>query len=296
MAGIGAGYLSASNFDGFLAANAYIRHVELSNWGEVFLNPELLDILHVARHHDVTLGAASGVNLNHLDAPVAEALVTTRFEVLQVAIDGADNEAYIKYRAAGNLERVLDNLKLINSFKARYGSRYPRLIWQFIPFGHNEHQLADARRMASKLGMEFRIKLSWEGLYLDKPFSPVTDHELIRNQTGLGVSSRQEFYEKHNIPFMQKHICAMLWHRPQINWDGRMLGCCVNYWGDFGDAFKSGLAAVMSGPRMSHARAMIMGRADARADIPCSTCPHYISIRQARSWITAPELAQLMRG
>ncbi len=28
--------------------------------------------------------------------------------------------------------------------------------------------------------------------------------------------------------------CFQLWDEPQVNWDGKILGCCVSYWGELG--------------------------------------------------------------
>lgn len=34
---------------------------------------------------------------------------------------------------------------------------------------------------------------------------------------------------------------------PQINWDGKLLGCCLNFWGDFGgNAFEQGLERILT--------------------------------------------------
>src|SRR4030095_9011737 len=43
-----------------------VTAVELSNYGEIFLNPELLEILALAHERKVVLTAGNGVNLNHV--------------------------------------------------------------------------------------------------------------------------------------------------------------------------------------------------------------------------------------
>ena len=50
----------------------------------------------------------------------------------------------------------------MNDFKRRYRSGYPRLTWQFVVMGHNEHEISSARRMARDLGMRFDPKLTWD--------------------------------------------------------------------------------------------------------------------------------------
>lgn len=77
------------------------------------------------------------------------------------------------------------------------------------------------------------------------------------------------------LPHNQRRTCGQLWNETQVNWDGRVLGCCVNHWGDFGNAFTEGLAAVLDGERLAYARRMLAGRAPALDDIPCTRCKHY---------------------
>src|SRR5262249_32642971 len=73
---------------------------------------------------------------------------------------------------------------------------------------------------------------------------------------------------------------------PQINWDGKNLGCCRNFWGDFGgNAFADGLRACFNHEKMNYARAMLSGREAPRDDIPCSSCEMYHSMRARSDWI-----------
>ena len=58
------GWPPATTFDAFLAAHPAIRGVELSNWGEVFLNPELPAILECAHARGVEPRMTNGVHLN----------------------------------------------------------------------------------------------------------------------------------------------------------------------------------------------------------------------------------------
>jgi hypothetical protein len=76
--------------------------------------------------------------------------------------------------------------------------------------------------------MEFRTKLTW-----DPKFSPIRDHAFVRAQTGGHPATRDEFEDVHDRKYASG-ICHELWDDPQINWDGKVLGCCRNFWGDFG--------------------------------------------------------------
>jgi MoaA/NifB/PqqE/SkfB family radical SAM enzyme len=79
---------------------------------------------------------------------------------MSCSIDGASNETYQLYRVKGNFDTVIENVRKINRFKQQQHSDYPQLTWQFVVFGHNEHEIPVARRLASDLGMKFSPKLS----------------------------------------------------------------------------------------------------------------------------------------
>jgi hypothetical protein len=129
--------------------------------------------------------------------------------------------------------------------------------------------------------MKFYVKLNWDG-----GFSPVRNEALIRQ--AAGAASRQEFEAKTSKDYIQG-ICAQLWDGPQVNWNGRLLGCCRNFWGDFGgNAFGDGLVASLNHERMRYAREMLTGSAPPREDIPCTTCDVYLTRIAANDWIAAP--------
>ncbi len=281
---LGGGFLKLENFKKVVDENPWVSHLELSNWGELFLNPEILQIMEYAYEKNVSLSAANGSNLNTVKETVLEGLVKYKFRRITCSIDGASQEIYSIYRKAGNFDRVIENIKTINRYKAKYNSPFPLLTWQYVAFGHNEHEIETARTMAAELDMKFYVKLSW-----DEGFSPIKNKELVSKQAGLDVSSRSEFEQKYGTGYLQKEICGQLWKMPQINWDGKILGCCYNYWGDFGNAFESGLKEGLNSEKMDYARQMLTGKAEAKAGIPCTDCGHYQRMKRTNDWIV-PEI------
>jgi MoaA/NifB/PqqE/SkfB family radical SAM enzyme len=263
---IGNGFLKFEDFQKLIDHNPRIACIELSNYGEIFLNPDLIEILRYAHVQNVTLNAR-GVNLNDAKEDVLEGLVKYKLRNLICSIDGASNDTYKIYSIKGNLENVILNIRKINLLKKKYQSEYPFLYWQFVIFGHNEHELPIARRMAADLGMHFIPKLSW-----DEDFSPIKDAEFVKQETGLNIVSRKEYKQRYGADLMQ-WICNNLWDDPQINWDGKVLGCCRNFWGDFGgNAFRDGFMIAVNNEKIQYARDMLLGRKVARDDIPCFSC------------------------
>jgi MoaA/NifB/PqqE/SkfB family radical SAM enzyme len=275
---VGTGFLKLDDFRKLLDDNPGINEIELSNFGEIFLNPHLLEIIRLAHERDVALQADNGVNFNHVKDNVLEGLVKYQFRSMTCSIDGASNATYGIYRVNGNFDTVIENVRKLNDYKTKYRSPYPHLAWQFVLFGHNEHEILVAKNLADELGMKFIPKLSWE-----PAFSPARDQALVRRE--VGAASREEYRQQHGVDYKQA-ICHQLWDSPQINWDGKVLGCCRNFWGDFGgNAFDDGLVNSINNAKIQYARRMLLGNESPRADIPCTTCDIYLTMQANRRWL-----------
>jgi MoaA/NifB/PqqE/SkfB family radical SAM enzyme len=278
------GFLKFDDFKKLVDDNPSIKLIELSNWGEALLNPQILRILQYSFEKGVHLSLRNGANLDRVKPDVIEGLVKYQLRSISCSIDGGTPETYAVYRVRGDFTRVIGNIKQINEYKRQYNSIYPQLSYQFVAFGHNEQEIQQARDLAIQLDMNFKLKLSWDDFYAES-FSPVKDREVIAKESGLGVASRSEFRKKFRRAYLQSGICSEMWTAPQVNFDGRVLGCCVNHWDDYGNAFNDGLLSVLNNERMQYARRMLAGKAPERADIACTSCEFYKAMKEDGSWI-----------
>ena len=155
---LGWGYLRVRDFSAFIRSNPSIKTIELAHSGEIFLNPELGAIIKDAFEQGVALTARTGVNLNKVSRQICEDLVKYQFKFIKVAIDGADEETYAKYRRGGSFTNVINNVKMINFYKKLYNSPFPQFEWQFIPFAHNEHMVLKAIKMAQYMKLIKKVK------------------------------------------------------------------------------------------------------------------------------------------
>ena len=286
--GLGAGFLPFENFKRFVDANPNVSRIEISNWGEIFLNKDIVRILEYAHKRNVALTAGNGSNLNTVSPDALRAVVRYKLRFITCSIDGATQETYSLYRVKGCFDAVLNNIREINKWKRHYRSFYPILRWQYVAFAHNEHEIIKAKALARELGMQFMLKLSWGPLY-NKEFSPVKNRALIRKESGLDVADRDEYRERYGQEYMGRDVCLEMWHEPQVNIDGRLLGCSVNYWGDYGNVFEDGFLNAVNSERINYARDMLMGKSAAQPGIPCSTCRIYANMKRHRQWIPAEE-------
>jgi MoaA/NifB/PqqE/SkfB family radical SAM enzyme/quercetin dioxygenase-like cupin family protein len=285
---VGNGFLKLSSFRDLIESNPRLKNIELSNYGEILLNPDLLGILEYAHERGVALRADTGVNLNRVSDVVLEGLVKYGLRSMTCSIDGASDQTYRLYRVNGDFSTVIGNIRKLNAFKSKYQSELPRLAWQFVVFGHNEHEISQARELAGELDMMFYLKLAW-----DPEFSPVTNKAVLRRE--IGVADREEYRQRFGVDYAWG-TCYELWNSPQINWDGKVLGCCRNFWGDFGaNAFEDGLLNSVNSPKMRYAREMLLGKKPTRDDIPCSTCSLYAEMRTEGRWLMHRQISKERR-
>ena len=282
---VGTGLLAVGDFRRLLDENPWVEEVELSNWGEVFVNPNLVAILKTAHERDVRITLRGGVNLNRCSDEALEALVKYGVAVMTCAIDGASPETYEVYRVRGSFDRVLRHIDVINEHKRRLGRTRPILYWQFVVMGHNEHEIDKARRMAAERGMRFKPKLTW-----DDEFSPLHNVDAVR--AALGHAPTRDAWAREHGRGFGEDACLQLWEQPQINWDGKLLGCCFNFWGDFGaNVFEQGLERALGSEKMTRAKEMLHGTLPPDPDVPCATCSRYHERRERGRWVSKRRLA-----
>ena len=284
-ANMGKGYLKFVDFKNLIERNPFIQSVELSMSGEIFLNPELLEIIKFADEKKIKLTAYNGVNFNNISDKMIENLVKYKFDGLTFSIDGTSNETYSQYRRKGNFDKVIDNIKKLNYYKALYKSKFPNLRWQFILMNHNEHELLTAKKMCKELGMEkIYFLFPWDGKYQPK------DVDLIEQETDLIF--KRSTYEKHELKYKKytKHfLCNQLWNQPQFNWDGRLLGCCCGTYIDLGiNLFTEGYEGALRSPKLKYMKRVLRGECAPDESIPCFHCKTYKFMKEKNRFINLP--------
>ena len=282
---IGRGVLKFEKFKEIVDNNPWIRNISLVNWGEIFLNNQLPEIIKYAAEKKVILEAFGGVNFNTVSDAALEAMVKYGFGRLTISVDGATQESYSKYRVGGNIEDVFNNLRRLLEWKKIYKANHPVITWKYVIFGHNEADIPLAIRMAKEFGIPIQFKIQW-----DDAFSPVKDVENIKRLTGLQFVTQDEIENSTGRQAGVLESCANLWNMPMINWDGKLLGCCVNTWGTFGNVDFQDIESGINNSKMKYARKMLMGKAPEDASIPCTQCHNYKDFKASGNYLKESEV------
>lgn len=202
----------------------YLVEIELYNWGEPLLNPDLVKMIRLARSYGIRV--VSSTNLNTLSPELAEELATSGLDELLISIDGATQETYEKYRVGGNLQQVLDNLELLKSANERSNTPI-RLVWRTLLFSHNEHEIPRLREMAADAGVDFELVHP----RTDMGREIFEDPETAIRRDGKWLPREVEHigYDLSRSDRRKPMACLRPWFEITLNWDGSILPCCHIY-------------------------------------------------------------------
>ena len=130
----------------------YALVVSLYNHGEPLLNPDVFSI--IEHTHRNRVGTNISSNFNWPQPVDINDFVRSGLDYVTVSLDGVTQEAYQQYRVRGDIAEVFDNMRRLLSAKKALNSKKPFVEWQFIVFKHNEHEMDQARKRASEIGVD----------------------------------------------------------------------------------------------------------------------------------------------
>ncbi len=222
------GLRSFSRPIGMLQGNLFERLVEEQKhtlWymtlyfqGEPYLNPEFLDMVRYASKRGIY--TATSTNAHYLTPENAKKTIESGLNRLLISIDGVDQDAYGKYRVGGSLQKVLDGTRNLIEARKQSGKKGLRIIWQFIVFAHNEHQLPAIRTLAKEYGVdELAIKTAQIYDYAEGS-DLLPQNEKYRRYTEMSAG----FVIKNEL----LDHCWRMWQSCVITWDGKVVPCCFD--------------------------------------------------------------------
>ncbi|MDD4913605.1 MAG: SPASM domain-containing protein [Methylococcales bacterium] len=235
------GFLNRSNFDIILdKIGKHAKFISLINWGEPFLNKDLLYFFSRCEKLGIRTHIDSNLSFAFLSKQEAEEIVTSGIDVILGSIDGATQEGYSKYRVKGNLDMVLQNLRLLRLTRDELGLDKPFLGWSFLINKFNEDEIDQATAMADDIGVDIWFKLlscedpSWRSKYHDTPDHPVLKvPEWVARVYPIGLPESLVTQPLHSELTC---VCYQPFSSMIINWNGDVYPCCVV----FGDNYKLG--------------------------------------------------------
>ncbi|MCK5643975.1 MAG: radical SAM protein, partial [Gammaproteobacteria bacterium] len=203
----------------------YLFRVLFYNWGEPLLNNNLPYFIKKAKEVDIDTDINTSLSSKLSDRAIQDLLLSGVDEIA-ASIDGFSQETYEIYRVGGSLEMAKNNLERFVAFRDRLGLN-TKIIWNFLVFSFNEHEIEAARQYCNDLGIIFNRKDGSIDIVNHPDWLPsYRKHELNRIE---GDEKSASATEKAVETTSMDKTCAWHYCYSVINADGSVSPCCATY-------------------------------------------------------------------
>jgi radical SAM protein with 4Fe4S-binding SPASM domain len=214
------GMLTPNDFENIIAPlRKHIHNLTFYFQGEPYLNPDFLPM--VALANKLGIYTSTSTNAHFISPEKAVETIHSKLDKIVISIDGTTQESYETYRIGGQLSKVLEGTKELIKQKKALGSRTPHIIWQFVVFKNNEHQIEEIKTLGKNLGVD-QIQLKTAQIY-----------DFENSQNIIPSINKYTRYKKNDqgvyaIKNKMLNQCWRMWQGCVITWDGKVVPCCFD--------------------------------------------------------------------
>jgi len=199
----------------------YLFKLWMYNWGEPLLHKRTPEMIRYAKAKDIQIILSTNLSIKLSDDYI-ERLVRSGLDVLIVSLDGASEETYVKYRVNGKFDLVRQNMLRIKAAKERLGSQVPKIVWQFLVFQHNEHEINDAQTIYKNWGAD---ELHIEAAQM--PLKEYNDGLAPPVDPAYNMYDPQHWVQREAVRQVKSgKSCSWLYGIIVLNPGGRVSPCC----------------------------------------------------------------------
>jgi MoaA/NifB/PqqE/SkfB family radical SAM enzyme len=241
------------------------RRLKVANFhvlGEPLLNRELFAMVrHCERRGVRTSFSTNGMLLDRR----LDALLDSGLSHVSIAVDGQTPEEHARYRAGGDLDVVLRNLRALLEARRARGASKPVVQVRMIMFSYNEAREAEARDFLESLGAD--------SVSLKRPsYDALPTYAARAFLAGVDTSAARRWARPAVAPdrlYRNQRMCPQL-ERPTVLSDGSLVACCMDAMGEtaFGNVNDARFRALWRGRAHREVVASFL-----RRELPlCSRC------------------------
>ena len=200
----------------------WLTYLTLYFQGEPYLNPLFYDFIQYAKSKKIYV--TSSTNGHFLDGENAKKTIESGLDRLIISVDGFNQESYSAYRTGGNLDRVIDGIRLLVDAKRKTQNKTPKIILQCLLLRTNEDQIPAIRKLGHELGVD---KITFKTAQFNdfqsgNPLMPLNPRYSRYSRSG-SQDSPAYFLKNH-----QPNACFRMWSGSVFTWDGKVVPCCFD--------------------------------------------------------------------
>jgi len=282
--------LTLADFNRILDEIPTLKSIQLSGFGEPFLNAELPGMIKLARARGIHV--ATNSNGTCFSKANVKKIVESGLNILKLSIDAPTPETYYKIRKA-DLEKAKNGLKLLVKEKEESGSATPSMRLNVVLMKDNVLELDLFFDFAHEIGIQavrfkplniIDDKLGIASCKVDFRLPPELLHRAGEKAACYKIRTNLDEVEqifvrgkdiakkdgtKKNIP------CYILWKECYISAGGDVRPCCEFYSDDYtmGNVLTESFKDIWNGPKFRAFR-----KKSFRGELPaevCKTCNRF---------------------
>jgi radical SAM protein with 4Fe4S-binding SPASM domain len=195
-----------------------ITHVRVHNYGEPFLDRQLVDKVRYAKSKGIAeVGMISNGSL--ITEDIARGMIDAGLDAINISVDASGKEVFEKTRIHLKYDDVIGNIKTLARLRKESGRKRPKLILSFV----RQNNSAD------------------EQAFIDE-WSTVADK--------VHVTDLHNWAGTLNTQSDVRYPCYRLWLTFTVLWDGRVSLCCADFDGRhiLGDLRTQTIAQIWNSP------------------------------------------------
>jgi MoaA/NifB/PqqE/SkfB family radical SAM enzyme len=211
-------FMTVEMFDSLLGElKEYLFLIMFYNWGEPLLNKDVPKMISKAKKHDIYAEMHSNLSLP-LSEEFIQELLESGIDEIAASIDGFSAGSYQTYRRGGDFELANSNIERLARMRDRLGLK-TNIIWNFLVFSFNEHEVELARAHCESVGITFNPRDAFVG---DPEWLP--SYRKDEQKLNLNLADP----EPVDAPSSGKpKSCAWHYNYSIVNANGSVSPCCA---------------------------------------------------------------------
>jgi radical SAM protein with 4Fe4S-binding SPASM domain len=214
------GYMELALFKNIISElSPYLTYLNLYNQGEPLLHHDIFELIKFASSKKIFTCLSTNAQL--LDDNRAREIVESGLGKIIISIDGISQESYSSYRIGGELNKVISGAQNILKWRKMLNKTSPYIVFQFIVFKTNEHEI----KKISELGKKLKVDQT--------EFKTAQINNYKTNNDLIPQNSRYSRYYKGNdntffLKNKLKNKCWRMWSSAVITFNGAVSPCCFD--------------------------------------------------------------------